>query len=708
MRRRGNPVPRILVADDNSNIQKMVTLAFQERGVDVTAVGNGEAAVRRLPDLNPDLVLADVFMPVRNGYEVCEFIKKDQRFAHIPVILLVGAFDPLDEKEARRVGADGVLKKPFVPPDPLIAMVLSALEKNPRVAAEMAKAKEVAAAPPPPPLPELEIAAKTEPKPLPDFPEPSAEEAAVIYGFGKGVRALDDEDLPKAGMEPKAPVAAADEEESEEVDAKKDWRRSARDFEMPDADAARPALSADEDLDAAMFPSERDVPPKHIKVRDLIAESEAAVAAVAPSIQVPPPAPAPWTFQKQDEPVLVPAVAEAHVSESFDEKPAPMFLQKSEPEPAPVPVQVSVPEPVAQMVPAAPVAPDRKADQNKIEQPIVEQPKVAHWMDMMTPIPAGGSSGGDWMSALMASAVAEPRPSAFRPPVLPEPPVHTMAETMAPSVPEPVDEPVVEVHVAASEPLSQAEPLAVAPVQSVQSVEDTPSQPAIQAEAEEPFFADDLVESHAPGADSDLLVTIPDLPVASDLKDPELDSPVAVRVIPEPDLVNDDVSGPSDYGSHPEETSPLHSFDVPAAEASSQVEPSLENHDQPLAEASAHEVETVHSELARRLFEPQVAIAPLQEAESNHFGAHHDEWSGRIPTAPPASREELSDIPFLVPPPPTQINSTDNGVNPETVDAIVRKVLAQIESQIHGILSPDTLKPLVENLLENELVKKGK
>ena len=119
-------MPRILVADDNTNIQKMIVLAFEERGVDVVAVGNGEAAVRRIPDANPDLVLADVFMPVRNGYEVCEFVKKDTRFAHVPVILLVGAFDPLDEKEARRVGADGVLKKPFVPPDPLIAMVMSA------------------------------------------------------------------------------------------------------------------------------------------------------------------------------------------------------------------------------------------------------------------------------------------------------------------------------------------------------------------------------------------------------------------------------------------------------------------------------------------------------------------------------------------------------------------------------------------------------
>jgi len=122
-------VPKILVADDNSNIQKMVGLALKDQGIDVVAVGNGEAAVRKISDLRPDLVLADVFMPVRNGYEVCQYVKADPSLAHIPVILLVGAFDPLDEQEAQRVGADGVLKKPFVPPDPLISMVKSALQR---------------------------------------------------------------------------------------------------------------------------------------------------------------------------------------------------------------------------------------------------------------------------------------------------------------------------------------------------------------------------------------------------------------------------------------------------------------------------------------------------------------------------------------------------------------------------------------------------
>jgi CheY-like chemotaxis protein len=122
-------VAKILVADDNSNIQKMVGLALKDQGIDVVAVGNGEAAVRKISDIRPDLVLADVFMPVRNGYEVCKYVKDDPTLRHIPVILLVGAFDPLDEQEAQRVGADGVLKKPFVPPDPLISMVKSALAR---------------------------------------------------------------------------------------------------------------------------------------------------------------------------------------------------------------------------------------------------------------------------------------------------------------------------------------------------------------------------------------------------------------------------------------------------------------------------------------------------------------------------------------------------------------------------------------------------
>src|SRR5438128_1760483 len=159
----------------------MVTLALKDQGIDVVSVGNGEAAIRKLPDLSPDLVLADIFMPVRSGYEVCEYVKRDARFAHIPVILLVGAFDPLDEHEAKRVGADGVLKKPFVPPEPLIKMVKAALEQSARqhpvpvavpvgatVATSVATQRATSAGQPPPTV----ASATGEPAPIPVTAEP--------------------------------------------------------------------------------------------------------------------------------------------------------------------------------------------------------------------------------------------------------------------------------------------------------------------------------------------------------------------------------------------------------------------------------------------------------------------------------------------------------------------------------------------------------
>jgi len=175
----GRLVPRILVADDNSNIQKMVGLALKDQGIEVVAVGNGEAAVRKISDIKPDLVLADVFMPVRNGYEVCEYVKTDAALSHIPVILLVGAFDPLDEQEAQRVGADGVLKKPFVPPDPLISMVKSALARAGVLAAKTPEPEPVKASDfLEPRVPAMASAAA--PAALPELPIAEAESESFV------------------------------------------------------------------------------------------------------------------------------------------------------------------------------------------------------------------------------------------------------------------------------------------------------------------------------------------------------------------------------------------------------------------------------------------------------------------------------------------------------------------------------------------------
>jgi len=174
-------VAKILIADDNSNIQKMVVLALKDQGIDVVAVGNGEAAVRKIADIKPDLVLADVFMPVRNGYEVCKFVKDDPALAHIPVILLVGAFDPLDEQEAQRVGADGVLKKPFVPPDPLISMVKSQLAR-----AGVSLGASAPARTPPPPMPAAP--AKVVPPPVAEIDAAPAPEENFVTASGSASR----------------------------------------------------------------------------------------------------------------------------------------------------------------------------------------------------------------------------------------------------------------------------------------------------------------------------------------------------------------------------------------------------------------------------------------------------------------------------------------------------------------------------------------
>jgi CheY-like chemotaxis protein len=102
---------RILLADDSVTIQKVVELTFMDEDYEVTAVSNGDEAVARLADVQPDLVIADVHMPGSSGYDVCRAAKRWR--AAVPVLLLVGTFEPFQEAEAKAAAADGYLKKPF-------------------------------------------------------------------------------------------------------------------------------------------------------------------------------------------------------------------------------------------------------------------------------------------------------------------------------------------------------------------------------------------------------------------------------------------------------------------------------------------------------------------------------------------------------------------------------------------------------------------
>ncbi len=102
---------RILLADDSVTIQKVIELTFMDEDYEVRAVSNGDEAVALLAEMHPDFVIADVHMPGANGYEVCRRAKALR--ADLPVLLLVGTFEPFDEAQAHAVGADSFLKKPF-------------------------------------------------------------------------------------------------------------------------------------------------------------------------------------------------------------------------------------------------------------------------------------------------------------------------------------------------------------------------------------------------------------------------------------------------------------------------------------------------------------------------------------------------------------------------------------------------------------------
>jgi CheY-like chemotaxis protein len=139
---------KILLADDSITIQKVIELTFSDEDFEVVTVGNGRLAVEKVQDVRPDLVLCDIIMPEKDGYEVCDFIKKTPSLAHIPVLLLTGAFEPFDQDRASRVGCDGFLAKPFEP-QTLIAKVKDLLSQAGTRTVAPTRAAAPAPAPPP-------------------------------------------------------------------------------------------------------------------------------------------------------------------------------------------------------------------------------------------------------------------------------------------------------------------------------------------------------------------------------------------------------------------------------------------------------------------------------------------------------------------------------------------------------------------------------
>ncbi len=104
---------RILVADDSVTIQKVVELTFSREDFVLVQARSGEEAIRKAKEVRPDLILLDLVMPDKNGYEVCAALRAEPTLRVVPIILLAGAFEAFDKEQGLRAGADDFVTKPF-------------------------------------------------------------------------------------------------------------------------------------------------------------------------------------------------------------------------------------------------------------------------------------------------------------------------------------------------------------------------------------------------------------------------------------------------------------------------------------------------------------------------------------------------------------------------------------------------------------------
>ena len=180
---------KILLADDSITIQKVISITFSSPDYEITIVDNGNDAIKKAGEARPDIILTDIVMPGKNGYEVCDAVKSNPSLQGTPVLLLTGAFEAFDEQKAKQSGADAWLSKPFETQaliDKVNALLSKPAVKKP-AEARPAAAKPVSPPPPspsrpgvpPPPPPRRPVAAPV-PKAAPAPPPPPPPRAPVM------------------------------------------------------------------------------------------------------------------------------------------------------------------------------------------------------------------------------------------------------------------------------------------------------------------------------------------------------------------------------------------------------------------------------------------------------------------------------------------------------------------------------------------------
>ena len=171
----------LLLADGSVTVQRVIELTFAHEDIRVTAVSDGRKAIQLLDNEQPDVVLADVDLPEVDGYALAAHMRRVPRLKNVPLLLLAGAFEPVDQQRARDVGSDGVIVKPFEP-QVVVTRVKELIDQRDRASRPVGQRDEAAAepgpgpkaVPPPPPVAAAPEPVRPAPRPEPAFPRPAA------------------------------------------------------------------------------------------------------------------------------------------------------------------------------------------------------------------------------------------------------------------------------------------------------------------------------------------------------------------------------------------------------------------------------------------------------------------------------------------------------------------------------------------------------
>jgi CheY-like chemotaxis protein len=189
--------PTVFFIDDSATMREVIKIAFRRENIEVVACHDGDAAIAQMQQQHPDVVISDVIMPGKDGYEVCQQIKRTPGFGDTPVVLMSGVVNRNVAEKAFAVKADELIRKPFQPQD-LITRVKQLLQnkKSSPAAVAAAAPAPVAAAPAP-------LAAA----PMPPVAPPPMAAPVRANGNGQGSPATTLSDIFSNPVPPRAPAA---------------------------------------------------------------------------------------------------------------------------------------------------------------------------------------------------------------------------------------------------------------------------------------------------------------------------------------------------------------------------------------------------------------------------------------------------------------------------------------------------------------------